>query len=210
MILQVIIGENLNYTVGRLRYSSDTGANPTASDTSEITTTTIIILSVITAVMAFIVMLLVIIIICVVRMKSKKNRVLHSLVTLMLACMPLQVMVLIKYSLSQDTEPGLDHLYDRVDDFCEENNTKLQATASPADGDKIDAEGYLNPPCEVVDHAATEGNEGDTGSHSEFSKEYGRTADDEHYTLANGNDEHDNQQKKDSLQLKANNEDTLM
>ena len=64
MILQVYVGENLHYTVGRLRYSSDTGANPTASDTSKIT--------------AFIIKMLVIIIICVVIKKSKKrHRVLY-------------------------------------------------------------------------------------------------------------------------------------
>ena len=33
MTLQVKIGENLNYTVGRLRYLSDTTTNPTDSDT---------------------------------------------------------------------------------------------------------------------------------------------------------------------------------
>ena len=72
MTLQVKIGENLNYTVGRLRYSSDTAANPTDSDTFEITTTTIIILCLIAAVIALII-LVVIVIICVLIKKSKEK-----------------------------------------------------------------------------------------------------------------------------------------
>ena len=155
MILQVIIGENLNYTVGRLHYSSAAGANPTASNTYEITTTTIIILSVIAVVMAFIIILLVIIIICVVIKKSKKqqNIAFTGNTDVSMYASP-------AYGTHQVfTGPGLDHLYEPIDDFCEEETTKLQDTTSPAnDDDEIDAEGYLKmkPSCEVVDQTLTE------------------------------------------------------
>ena len=101
MILQVYVGENLNYSVGILRYSSDTGINPTTSDTSETATTNIIFVAIAT-VLVLIIILLVVVIIFGIKKKTKKDRPLHSLVALMLTCMPLQLMVLIKYSLSQD------------------------------------------------------------------------------------------------------------
>ena len=206
------IGENLNYTVGRLRYSSDTGANPTASDTSEISTTTIAILCVIAAVMAFII-LSIIVIICVVKKKSKKKQSIAFT-----GNTDVNMYASPAYGTHQVfTEPGLDHLYEPIDDFREEITTTLQDTTSPADDDKIDTEGYLkmNPSCEVIDQAATEGNECDTGSHSGSSEEYIHAADDEDHISANGNDEddgyeNDNQQKNDCLQMKADHEDTLM
>ena len=207
------IGENLNYTIGRLRYSSDTGANPTASDTSEISTTTIAILCVIAAVMAFIIILSIIVIICVVKKKSKKKQSVAFT-----GNTDVNMYASPAYGTHQVfTEPGLDHLYEPIDDFCEENTTTLQDSASPADDDKTDTEGYLkmNPPCEVVDQATTEGNDGDTGSHSGSSEEYVQAADNEDHVPANGNDEDDgyennDQQKNDYLQLKADHEDTLI
>ena len=115
------------------------------------------------------------------------------------------------------TEPGLDHLYEPIDDIREENTTTLQNTASPADDDNIDTEGYLkiNPSCEVVDQATTEGNDGDTESHSGSNEEYVQAADNEDHMPANGNVEddgyeNDDQQKYDYLQLKADHEDTVM
>ena len=165
MILQVIIGKNLNYIVGRLHYSSDPGANPTASnpttsnptasDTFEITTTTIIILSVIAAVMAFIIILLVIIIICIVMKKSKKR---HTIA--FTGNTDVNMYASPAYGTHQVfIEPGLNHLYEPTDESHEEETTKLQDTTSPADDDnEIDAEGYLKmkPSCEVVDQAIAE------------------------------------------------------
>ena len=65
----------------------------------------------------------------------------------------------------------------------------------------------MNPSCEVVDQAATDGNEGDTRSHSEPSDDV-QAANDDGHIPANGNDEddgyeNDDQQKNDYLQLKA-------
>ena len=148
------IGENLNYTVGRLRYSSDTAANPTASDTFEITTTTIIIFCLIAAVIALII-LVVIIIICVVIKKSKKKQCVAftgNTDVNMYACPA--------YGTHQAfTEPRPDHQYKSIDESHEENTTPLLDTASPGNDDnEIDAEGYLKmkPSCEVVDQAITE------------------------------------------------------
>ena len=115
------------------------------------------------------------------------------------------------------TEPGLDHLYEPINNFHKENTTTLQDITSPAHDDKTDTEGYLkmNPSCEVVDQATTEGNNDDTGSHSGSSEEYIQAAGDEDHMPANGNNEddgyeNDNQQKNDYLQLKADHEDTMM
>ena len=82
LILQVYVGENLNYTVGSLHYRSDMSINtivPTAtpgttSTTSETMTTTIIIITavVIAIVVVFVV---IIVIICVVRKKSRKQTI---------------------------------------------------------------------------------------------------------------------------------------
>ena len=41
------------------------------------------------------------------------------------------------------TEPGLDHLYEPIDELYEEENKTLQETAPLADDNEVDAEGYL-------------------------------------------------------------------
>ena len=154
MTLQVYVGENLNYTVGRLRFSSDTATNPTDSDTFEITITTIIILCLIAAVITLII-LVVIIIICVVIKKSKKEQSVAFT-----GNTDVNMYASPAYGTHQVfTEPGLDHLYEPIDELYEEETTKLQDTASPANDDnEIDAEGYLKmkPSCEVVDQTITE------------------------------------------------------
>ena len=154
MTLQVYVGENLNYTVGRLHYSSDTATNPTDSDTFEITITTIIILCLIAAVIALII-LVVIIIICIVIKKSKKKQSIAFT-----GNTDVNMYASPAYGTHQVfTEPGLDHLYEPIDGLYEEEATKLQDTASPENDDnEIDAEGYLKmkPSCEVVDQTITE------------------------------------------------------
>ena len=143
MILQVYVGENLNYSVGRLHYSSDITA--TASDTSE---TTIIIFAAIATVMVLVIILLVVVIICGVRKKSKKS---HTIT--FTGNTDVNMYASPAYGTHQVfTEPGLDHLYEPIDEYCEENTTTLKDTTSPAsDDDEIDAEGYLKmkPSCEV-------------------------------------------------------------
>ena len=121
MILQVKIGENLNYTVGRLHYSGDTSANLPASDTITAFTT----LCVITAVMVLIIILLVIVIVCsMIKNTKKKQRVPYTGNTDVSMYAPPAYGTHHVF-----TEPGLDHLYDRIDDFHEEETTKLQDTA---------------------------------------------------------------------------------
>ena len=154
MTLQVYVGKNLNYTLGRLRYSSDTADNLSNSDTFEITITTIIILCLIAAVIALII-LVVIIIICVVIKKSKKKQSVPFT-----GNTDVNMYASPAYGTHQVfTEPGLDHLYEPIDELYEEETTKLQDTSSPANDDnEIDAEGYLKmkPSCEVVDQTITE------------------------------------------------------
>ena len=154
MTLQVKIGENLNYTAGRLHYLSDTATNPTDSDTFEITTTIIVILCLIAAVIALII-LVAIIIICVVIKNSKKKQSIAltgNTDVNMYACPA--------YGTHQAfTEPGPDHLHKPIDESHEENTTPLLDTASPGNNDnEISAEGYLKmkPSHEVVDQAITE------------------------------------------------------
>ena len=152
MILQVYVGLNLNYTVGRLCYSSDPGENPTASDTSEIT---IIIFAAIVIVMVLIIILLVLVIVFVVKKKSKKKQSIafSGNTDVNMYASP-------AYGTHQVfTEPRLDHLYELIDGLHKEETTKLQDTASPANDDnEIDTEGYLKmkPSCEVVNQTLTE------------------------------------------------------
>ena len=205
------IGENLNYSVGRLHYSSDVDVNPTTSDTSETTTASIIIFAAIATVIVLIIILLVIVIVCGIKKKTKKKQTIAFT-----GNTDVSMYASPAYGTHQVlTEPGLDHLYEHIDESCREETTTLQNTASPIDDDKIDADGYLkmNPSCEVVDQAAINSNECDTGSHSGASDEYIQAADDDHMST-NDNDEddgyeNDDQQKNDYLQLKADHEDTV-
>ena len=189
MILQVYVGDNLNYSVGRLRYSTDIIA--TASDTSEISTTTVI-LSVITTVMAFIIILLVIVILHIVIKKVKATNKPSAKFT---GNTDVSMYASPAYGTHQVfTEPGLDHLYEHIDEFCEDDNG-------------IDTEDSLkmNPSCEVVDQATNEGNMSDTERPSGLPSDV--AADDDHMST-NGNDEddgyeNDDQPKNDYLQLKT-------
>ena len=206
MILQVRIGVNLNYTFGRLHYLSGTDTNPTASDTSEIA---IITFAAIVIVMVLIIILLVLVIGFVVKNKSKKNPSVAFT-----GNTDVNMYASPAYGSHQVfTEPGLDHLYEPIDELYEEETTKLQDAASPANDNESDIENYfkMNPSFQVVDQG-NEGNEHDTGSHSGSSDDV-QAADDEDHMPANGNDEddgyeNDDQQKNDYLQLKTDQEDT--
>ena len=155
MILQVYVGENLNYTVGIL-HSSDTVVSVITSGTYEGSNTYFIIYVAIVFVMVLIIIiLLVIVIICGVRKKSKKR---HTIA--FTGNTGVSMYASPAYGTHQVfTEPELDHLYEPIDKYCEENTTTLKDTTSPAnDDDEIDAEGYLKmkPSCKVVDQATTE------------------------------------------------------
>ena len=188
MILQVYVGENLNYTVGSLHYSTDMTA--TASDTIS---TTIIILSVITTVMAFIIILLIIVILHIVIKKAKATNKPSAKFT---GNTDVSMYASPAYGAHQVfIEPGLDHLYEPIDEFCEDDNG-------------IDTEDSLkmNPSCEVVDQATNEGNnESDTEPQSVLPSDV--AADDDHMSTNNNDEddgyENDDQPKNDYLQLKT-------
>ena len=180
------------------------------SDTSETTTASIIIFAAIASVIVLIILLLVIVIICGMKKKIKKRQTIAFT-----GNTDVSMYASPAYGTHQVlTEPGLDHLYEPIDESCREETTTLQDTASPVDDDKIDADGYLkmNPSCEVVDQAAINGNECDTGS-SGASDEYIQAADEDHMPAINNDEddgyENDDQQKNDYLQLKADHEDTV-
>ena len=136
------------------------------SDTSEATTASIIIFAAISTVIVLIILLLVIVIICGIKKKTKERQTIAftSNTDVNMFASP-------AYGTHQVfIEPGLYHLYEPIEEYCEEETTTLQDTASP------------------VDHAAINGNEDDNGSHSEISDEYVQAADKEHMP-ANNNDE---------------------
>ena len=67
------------------------------------------------------------------------------------------------------SEPGMDHLYEPIDDCEMHMESALQDVDLAAGDDKVDVDGYLKmkSSCEVDDEAATdrEGNVGVTGTH---------------------------------------------
>ena len=113
------------------------------------------------------------------------------------------------------TEPGLDHLYEPIDELYEEENTTVQDTALLADDNEVDAEGYLKMTSsgEVDDQAVTEGNVDDTGSHSgnsETTDECVQAANDAKDHLSTDEDdgyENDDQLRDDYSQLKPDHEE---
>ena len=102
------------------------------------------------------------------------------------------------------TEPGLDHLYEPIDELYEEENKTLQKTAPSADDNEVDTEGYLKMMSSVGvdDQAVTEGNVGDTGSHSGNSEEYVQAANDakDQFSVEYNGHESDDQKKNTELQ----------
>ena len=164
MVLQVHIGENLNYTYGSLQYPSDVTADSTSTTDDillNLTTTTIIIIAAIAAVVVFIIMLSIIVIICVVRKRSKRKYTIAFT-----GNTDVSMYASPAYGTHQVfTIPGQDHLYDRIDVPFKERSTALQDPPTVND-DETDVDGYhrMNPSCEVIDQAVTGGNVDDTAS----------------------------------------------
>jgi len=115
------------------------------------------------------------------------------------------------------TEPGLDHLYEPIDELYEENSTTLQDVPA-ANNDETDAEGYLkmNPSCEIADQVVTEDRVDDTGhgtflGNSQSTDEYVQAANDKDQLPIGSDDEdgyeNDDQTKNEYLQLKADDKD---
>ena len=172
------IGENLNYSVGGLHYSSDAGVNPTTFDTSETTTASIIIFAAIATVIVLIIILLVIVIVCGIKKKTKKRQTIAFT-----GNTDVSMYASPAYGTHQVFSiPGQDHLYDRIDAPFKERSTTLQDPPAIND-DETDVDGYhrMNPSC---DQAVTGGNVDDTASCTD---EYIQAVDDEDH-LPTGND----------------------
>ena len=154
-------------------------------------------------------MLLIIVIICGVRKKKSWK---HTLAVSFTGNADVSMCASPAYGTHQVfTKPGLDHLYEPIDELYEEENKTLQETAPPADDNEVDAEGYLKmtSSVQVDDQAVTEGNVGDTGSHSGNSEEYVQAANDakDQFSVEDNGHERDDQKKNTELQLKTDYEE---
>ena len=82
------------------------------------------------------------------------------------------------------TMPEQDHLYDRIDVLFKERSTIFQDPPKINDNETDVDECHVNPSCEVIDEAVTEGNVDDTASCTD---EYFQVVYDK-YHLPTGND----------------------
>ena len=138
MFLQVHVGENLNYTVGKLQYYFNNNTRdtvPTRSTTFNITT--IIIIVAIAVIVFIIVIIIAIIIICVVRKKSNKSTAtITGINNISMYASP-------AYGTHHVfSEPGMDHLYDRIDGSYRKKATVLQNSLQANDDDTT-ADDYI-------------------------------------------------------------------
>ena len=214
------MGENLNYTVGSLRYSNANDTNndisSTNNDDSTTNTNVLIIIITITAILVIgIITIIIIISFCIVKKKLRKpTSLLSSNADINMYASP-------AYGTHHVfTEPGMDHLYEPIDDYLhkEESTTLQDATPGAANDDETDVEGYLKmkSSSEVVDQAVTEGSVGNTESHTmnDTTDEYVQAAGDNLPTATNESDEddgyeNDDQKKNDYFQLKDDHEEDI-
>ena len=101
----------------------------------------------------------VIVIICVVRKKSRKRTLAFTGTT------DVSMYASLAYGTHQVfSEPGMDHLYDRIDESYKEKSTTLQ-DAPKADDDETDVEGYfkMKSSFEVADQVVIESSVSETG-----------------------------------------------
>ena len=116
LILQVYIGQYLNYTctVGGVRYSSASDNANTNNDDSTTPTVLIIVITIMAILLIGIIIIIIIIIIikfCITKKKSAKSTSSFS------GNPDINMYASPAYGTHQVfTEPGLDHLYDRIDD----------------------------------------------------------------------------------------------
>jgi len=203
LILQVYIGENLHYTVGSLQTSTN------STSTTDTTATTTIIIAAIVTVVVILIIVLIVVIICVACNKSKKTTIAFTGNT------DVSMYASPAYGTHHVfIEPGLDHLYEPIDELYEENSTTLQ-DAPAANDDETDTEGYLkmNPSCEIADQLVTEVRVDDTGhetflGNSQFTVEYVQAANDNDQ-LPTGSDDEDDYENGDQAknELKADDKD---
>ena len=127
-----------------------------STSTEIITSTNIIIAVVIATVLVLIIILSIIVIICIVRKKKSKK---HTVAVSFTGNTDVSMYSSPAYGTHQVfTEPGMDHLYEPIDELYGEKSTILQDVPT-TDDDETDVNGYLimNPSFEVVDQAITEG-----------------------------------------------------
>ena len=142
VILQVRIGENLSYTVGKLSYTSITSTNststmPTSATSTTTETMTIIITAIITAAVVLIIMLLIILIVYAVRKKLRKQTHAFKGATDIIAYNSAAYSP--HYELS---DPGADHAYELVGKTGKMKTTSLQDPPQ-ADGDDTSMDDYI-------------------------------------------------------------------
>ena len=166
------IGENLNYTVGSLQYSSTT-----SNDGSSTTTILIIIITVI--VVLLILSIIIIVSYRIIKKNIKKRT--HAFTG--------DTDVNMYSSPAYGThhvfsEPGVEHLYERIELHKEKCSTLQEAATVTADDKETDIDGYfkMNSSCEADDQAITEGNtQCSTRNNNDISdEEYVQAADDDH------------------------------
>jgi len=115
------------------------------------------------------------------------------------------------------TEPGLDHLYEPIDELYEKKSTTLQDTPT-ANDDETDAEGYLKmkSSCEIADQIVTKDSIDNTEhetflGNSQSTDEYVQAANDKDQLPTGSDDEdgyeNDDKPKNKYLQLKADDKD---
>jgi len=212
LILQVYIGENLHYTVGSLHTSTN---STSTTDTTATTATTTVIIAVIVTVVVILIIVLIVVIICVAHKKSKKNT----------AAFTGNTDVSMYASPAYGThhvfiEPGLDHLYEPIDELYEENSRTLQ-DAPAANDDETDAEGYLKmkSSCEIADQVVTKDSIDNTEhetflGNSQCTNEYVQAPNDKGQLPTGSDDEdgyeNDDQTKNEYLQLKADDKDVYI
>jgi len=114
-------------------------------------------------------------------------------------------------------EPGLDHLYEPIDELYGEKSTTLQDVPA-ANDDETDAEGYLKmkSPCEIADQVVIKDSIDNTEhetflGNSQPTDEYVQAANDKDQLPTGSDDEdgyeNDDQTKNEYLQLKADDKD---
>ena len=142
--MQVHVGEYLIYTVGSLRYSSASDTINNSSTNNDDSTTYIIIISIVVILLIGII-IIVIISFCVIKWRSRKSPISFS------GNPDVNMYASPAYGTHQVfSEPGMDHLYEPIDELYEEKSTTFQDATPAVNDDETDADGYLKVDGQVV------------------------------------------------------------
>ena len=194
------MGENLNYTVGSLRYSNASDTNndisSTNNDDSTTNTNVLIIIITITAILVIgIITIIIIISFCIVKKQLRKSTSsLSGNADINMYASP-------AYGTHHVfAEPGMDHLYEPIDDYLHKEESTTLHDAPQADDDEAGIDYIImNPSFKAVDQAVTDGSVGNTESHtmSDTTDEYVQAADNHLPTAINESDEDDGYENDD-------------